>query len=44
MRKNAYLLGREMIWNKVAQQYSDLCRSSSKTVSGYAKEDPVAVS
>jgi hypothetical protein len=24
MRKNAYLLGREMIWNKVAQQYSDL--------------------
>jgi len=24
MRKNAYLLGREMIWNKVAQQYGDL--------------------
>ena len=24
MRKNAYLLGREMTWNKVAQQYSDL--------------------
>jgi len=24
MRKNAYLLGREMTWNKVAQQYGDL--------------------
>ena len=24
MRKNAYLIGREMTWNKVAQQYSDL--------------------
>jgi glycosyltransferase involved in cell wall biosynthesis len=24
MRKNAYLLGREMIWNKVAQQYGNL--------------------
>jgi glycosyltransferase involved in cell wall biosynthesis len=24
MRKNAYLLGREMTWNKVSQQYSDL--------------------
>jgi glycosyltransferase involved in cell wall biosynthesis len=28
MRKNAYLLGREMTWNKVAQQYGDLFAES----------------
>lgn len=28
MRKNAYLLGREMLWSKVAQQYSSLFEES----------------
>jgi hypothetical protein len=39
MRKNAYLLGREMIWNKVAQQYGNLFEESRQKRSAVMRKN-----